>query len=176
MPVPDGLQEGVRKTEVEDVLHRLLAQIVVDPEDGLLGKGPVKRGVEGAGRSQVAAERLLQDHARAQGTAGLGELLHHRGEHAGRDGEIVGRALRGAELGAQPAERRHVIVVAVHVAQPLHEPREGLRVGAAAVLPELASARATNCSRLQPDLATPMTGKSRRPRRAMAWSAGKIFL
>ena len=34
IPVPDRLEEGVGKPEVEKVLHCLLAEIVVDAEDG----------------------------------------------------------------------------------------------------------------------------------------------
>ncbi len=58
--VPDRLEEGVRESEVEDVLDRLLAEVVVDPEDVLLGEGAVQDLVERARRGEVAAERLLE--------------------------------------------------------------------------------------------------------------------
>src|SRR5277367_4287804 len=40
----------------------------------------------------------------------------------------------------------------------------------------LSRARATSCSRLKPDLATPTTGQGSVPRRTMFCSAGNIFL
>ena len=36
--IPDGLEEGVGEAEVQQTLHRLLAEIVIDPEDARLGK------------------------------------------------------------------------------------------------------------------------------------------
>ena len=41
--VPDRLEERVGEAEVEDVLHRLLAEVVVDAEDALLGEDAVQR-------------------------------------------------------------------------------------------------------------------------------------
>jgi hypothetical protein len=38
LPVPDGLEEGVREPEVHDVLDRFLSKEVVDPEESLLGE------------------------------------------------------------------------------------------------------------------------------------------
>ena len=43
--VPDALEDGVAETEHQQVLHRLLAEVVVDAEDPLLGK----HGVDGVG-------------------------------------------------------------------------------------------------------------------------------
>src|SRR5277367_5170370 len=40
----------------------------------------------------------------------------------------------------------------------------------------LSRARATSCSRVKPDLATPTTGQGNVPRLTMFWSAGNIFL
>jgi hypothetical protein len=36
--VPDRLEHGVAEPERQDVLHRLLAEVVVDAEDRLLGE------------------------------------------------------------------------------------------------------------------------------------------
>ena len=44
--VPDRLEERVGEPEVEDVLDRLLAEVVVDPEDVLLGEDRVEHLVE----------------------------------------------------------------------------------------------------------------------------------
>ena len=61
--VPDGLVELVREPQRQDVLHRLLAEVVVDAEHRV---GREHRGddvVQLARRLQVAAERLLDDDA-----------------------------------------------------------------------------------------------------------------
>ena len=59
VPIPDGLQKRIGEAGVGDVLHRLLAQEVVDAEDGRLGVVLPERVVELDGRAQVAAEGLL---------------------------------------------------------------------------------------------------------------------
>ena len=63
--VPDRLQESVCEAEVEQVLDGLLAQVVVDAEDLLLGEDRVKRRVQLPRAGQVLPERLLDDDARA---------------------------------------------------------------------------------------------------------------
>jgi len=61
--IPDRLEERVREPEVEDVLYRLLSEVVVDPEDALFGKHLVQDAVQLHRRLQIAAERLLDHHA-----------------------------------------------------------------------------------------------------------------
>ena len=46
----------------------------------LFGKGLVQHAVQRARRGEVAAERLLDDHARVRGAARLGELARRRPE------------------------------------------------------------------------------------------------
>ena len=36
--VPDGLENGIGKAGIEDILHRLFAQIMVNAKNGLFGK------------------------------------------------------------------------------------------------------------------------------------------
>jgi hypothetical protein len=59
--VPDRLEQPVGKTERQDVVDRLLAEEVVDPEYLVLGEDLVHQVVQRAGRSQVGTERLLDD-------------------------------------------------------------------------------------------------------------------
>ena len=48
-PVPDRLEERIGKTERQDVLHRFLAEIMINPEDlGFLETGG-EDGIQGAG-------------------------------------------------------------------------------------------------------------------------------
>ncbi len=64
LPVPDRLEDAVREPQRQHVLDRLLAEVVVDPEDLVLGE-PALHGLgELARRVEIVAERLLDDHAR----------------------------------------------------------------------------------------------------------------
>ena len=70
-------------------------------------------------RREVAAERLLEDDARAARAARLGQRADDQREQARRNGEVVQRMLGTTELGAQTIEGVDVLVVAVDVAQQL---------------------------------------------------------
>ena len=59
--VPERLEERVRKPEIEQILHRLLREVVVDAKDGRFLERGMQRPVESPGRREVASERLL-DH------------------------------------------------------------------------------------------------------------------
>ena len=95
---PDRLEDRVREPQGVDVLHRLLAQVVVDPVDLRL----LEPAVDGAGqlarRLQVVAERLL-DHdphaGRAAVELGVAHPAHDHGEEAGR-GRQVEHVMRSA--------------------------------------------------------------------------------
>ena len=61
--VPDVLEDAVGEAEDEDVLHGLLAEVVVDAEDLIFVEDLVDLVVEGAGGFEVVAEGLLDDDA-----------------------------------------------------------------------------------------------------------------
>src|ERR1700722_3142748 len=63
--VPDRLQEGISKAKEDHILHRVLAQVVIDTKDILFIKNGVDYFVQRNGRSQVIPKRLFDDHARA---------------------------------------------------------------------------------------------------------------
>ena len=140
-------------------------------------KTRVQRRVQLARGGEVAAERLLDDHARAARAARAREPFDHGREQARRDREVVSGVRRVAELLAQRDEGRRVLVVAVHVDAAA---TRSVANAASSMPPPcrstLSRARARSSSSVQRDRATPMTGTSRCPRRAIAWSAGKIFL
>jgi hypothetical protein len=133
--VPQWLEDRVREPEREDVLHGLLAEVVVDAEDLALVAHRVDRPVERARRREVRAQRLLDhDAAEARGVVGVGqqprgrELREDRAEALGRDGEVeepvAARAARGVDLlepRAQARERRRVVVAALDPAHALRE-------------------------------------------------------
>jgi hypothetical protein len=64
-PVPERLEEGVGEAQGQDVLHRLLAQIVVDAVDLRFHQQAGEGTVQGDGGRQIPAERLLENHAAA---------------------------------------------------------------------------------------------------------------
>jgi hypothetical protein len=109
--VPDRLQERIREPEVDEVLHRLLAEVVVDPEDGAVVERLGQRLLQAVRGREVAAERLLDDHPRAVRAADLRQRRDDRREQARRDREVVQRALRAAERLPQPLEGRRIGVV-----------------------------------------------------------------
>jgi hypothetical protein len=59
--VPNRLEEAVGEAEIEQVLDRLLAEEVVDPEDPILVEDPVEDVVEPTRSGQVPPERLLDN-------------------------------------------------------------------------------------------------------------------
>ena len=73
--VPDRLEHPVGEAQRQQVLHRLAAEVVVDPVDAALLEDRVQERVQLAGRGEVGAERLLDDHPRAPAeTAGAQRL------------------------------------------------------------------------------------------------------
>jgi hypothetical protein len=100
--VPQVLDEGVGEAEHQQVLHRLLAHVVVDAEDLLLLEVAVQELVQHPGRLDVGAEGLF--HHDAVQTPGLVEaagvqVLDHRAEIAGLDGQVEDHVGAHAHLG-----------------------------------------------------------------------------
>ena len=61
--IPDGIEELIGEAQRKNVLDRLLAQVVIDAEDGVLREDPVHHRVEFLGALQIMTEGLLDDHA-----------------------------------------------------------------------------------------------------------------
>ena len=105
--VPHRLEQVVGEAQGQDVLDRLLAQVVVDAEDVLRGEDLVDQLVERHRGLQVVAERLLHhDPApaaglRVVGHPGAGELVEHQREGGRRDGEVERGVARDAVALAQ---------------------------------------------------------------------------
>jgi hypothetical protein len=90
LAVPDGLEDPVREPQRHEVLHRLLAEVVVDPEHLVLAEPALHHRAQLAGRRKVVPEGLLDDHPRpALALASLADLSDDRRERLGRDGEVV---------------------------------------------------------------------------------------
>ena len=90
-PVPDRLEERIGKAEGQNVLHRFLAQIMVNAENlGFLEIGG-ENGVQGAGGFQVVADRFLDHNPRPLPVTrqpGLAEVFWDFAEHARRCGHV----------------------------------------------------------------------------------------
>ena len=88
---PGALEQRVGEPQDEQVLHRLLAEIMVDPVGSAFRQDARDGIVDRPRRGKVAAERLLQDDARCRRQdIGLGEVLADRDEQVGRGREIEG--------------------------------------------------------------------------------------
>ena len=104
--VPDRLVELVGEAQGEDVLHGLLAQIVVDAEHRLLREDAVDHGIEFPGAGQVVSEGLLDHDPAPPSVLGVGQpgtlqlLAHHR-EGVRWDREVEGVVAARAALGVQ---------------------------------------------------------------------------
>ena len=67
--VPDGLEGDVGEAQRRGVLHRFLAEIVIDAENISLEEDGADHIVDGRGALAVSADRLLNDDARARVTS-----------------------------------------------------------------------------------------------------------
>ena len=162
LAVPHGLEDRVREAEDEDVLDGLLAEVVVDAEDLVLGEVLVHQPVQLPRRLQVAPERLFDHDAHPRLRVRVAnaydhplprEVLDHTRVEAGGNREVDEAPLRpGVPFLAllQPLAQRAVgggiVEVAAQVGQApseagehrfVHGPRL-LRLGQAALdrLPE----------------------------------------
>ena len=95
VPVPERLEDAVGPAEHQDVLHRLLAEVVIDAVDLILREHRAHRVVQRAGRREIAPERLLDDDAHPAAGAvgrpvepGFAEPEHDRRVERGRGGAV----------------------------------------------------------------------------------------
>jgi hypothetical protein len=61
--IPDGLEKGIGESEVEDIHDGLFSEIVIDAKNRVFRKHRMRDSVQFACGSQIAAERLFDDHA-----------------------------------------------------------------------------------------------------------------
>ena len=124
--VPDRLEQAVGEAEGQDVLRRLLAEEVVDPEDLPFVECLVDEVVQLDSAGQVGAEWLLHHDSGPVHQVGV---LQHRDHRAGRlwwHRQVVQPADVGAELGFGGRDGRGQRIGARalrHVGDCLGEPR-----------------------------------------------------
>src|SRR5262249_152260 len=61
--IPERFQERIGEAEEEQVVHRPLAQVMVDAEDRLLVEGAEQRAIERLRREEIMTERFFNDDA-----------------------------------------------------------------------------------------------------------------
>ncbi|CAB4707859.1 unannotated protein [freshwater metagenome] len=98
---PQRLEQHIGEAQRGQVLHRLLAEVVVDPEDRLGVEDRVERAVELARRLEIVPEGLLDHHATPRAVARLRQsmllqLLRDLPEGTGRDRQVEGVVAAGA--------------------------------------------------------------------------------
>src|ERR1700719_3151863 len=76
--IPKRLQQSIGETEKKHVVHRPLAQVMVDAEDSILTEGAEQNPVEFLGRDQVPTEGLFHNHSRALRAARLRQLFDYQ--------------------------------------------------------------------------------------------------
>ncbi len=100
--IPQRLEQDVGKTQCHQVLHRFLAQVMIDAIDAILREHRADGLVERVGRGQITPQRFFDDHAalrqaetaqafadRAEVGRGGGQVIDLfqggvRGEHCGQ--------------------------------------------------------------------------------------------
>ncbi len=91
LAAPERLDEHVRESEHEEVLDRLLAEVVVDAVDLLLLEVPPGDAIQLLGGGEVPAERLLDDDPgppRARVEARGPEARERRAERLEGQGQV----------------------------------------------------------------------------------------
>jgi hypothetical protein len=94
--VPERLENRVVEAKAQEVLHRFLAQVVIDAVELVLSNGAVERRVERSPAREIVTEGLLDDDAPPRLGLALGhgqqlrlrELRHRDSEQIGREGKV----------------------------------------------------------------------------------------
>jgi hypothetical protein len=112
---PHAVEDRVGEPQDEQVLDRLLAEVVVDAEHLRLVEHLVDEAVQLPGAGQVRPERLFEDDA----VPLLGPPVPDQGDQVGEGGRRRGAVVQPAALGAP---------VGVEALQQLVQPPEGIGV------------------------------------------------
>src|SRR3546814_3178033 len=91
VPIPDGLQKGIRKAKVKNVHDRFLAQKVINAKNGFFRKDRTGKSVKFARRSQIAPEWFFYNDARAARQPRCFQAFDDRTEQRGWNSQIADR-------------------------------------------------------------------------------------
>ena len=128
--IPQPFEDRVGEAEREQVLHRLLAEVVVDAEGLRLAEHRADLVVDLARRGEVVTDRLLQHDARLLGDQAVRtDVATDRTVEIGRRGEIEDTHLLGVEhVRERMPVRLGIRRVQPDVADAAAEPVGGVRV------------------------------------------------
>ena len=123
--IPDRLEDPVQEPEAEKVLHRLLAEVVVDPVNLRFVHAGEQFAIESARRREVAAEGLFDHHAKP---AAVGGTVTSRRNQAGplqttRDRRELIRRHREIHQHVAPGS-----MAGVHLLESLLQPLIGIGI------------------------------------------------
>jgi hypothetical protein len=104
LAAPGPLDHRVGEPEDQDVLHRLLAEVMVDPEHLRLVENSARDAVELARACQVMADRLLNHDPRLFPEPRLADPLDDRRKGRGRRRAIEEPPAPGAKVGVEGEE------------------------------------------------------------------------
>ncbi len=120
--VPQRLEQGVGEAQGQEVLDRLLAQIVVDAEDLALAESAAEGVVDHLAGGQVAADRLFHDHPAARlDQTGFAQMGADGVIEAGRGGQIEDGLAGAAEQVGEILEGLRLLGVEGMVVEPRAE-------------------------------------------------------
>ena len=91
--VPLGLEQAVGKTQRDQVLYGLFAQVVVDAVSAVLGEELRHGIVDLARRLKIRTDGLFQHHTGVFSQADRGQVLANGTVHSRRSGEVSDQAL-----------------------------------------------------------------------------------
>src|ERR1700684_3089029 len=95
--IPQGFEHCIAETKIHHVMHRTLAEEMVQTEDSAFFKSSEQDAVEFPGRSPIATERFFDNDARPVAAARFSKLLDDHPEVGGRNSEIKNRVLSASE-------------------------------------------------------------------------------
>src|SRR5215467_6917306 len=76
--IPERFQERIGEAEEEQVVHRPLAQVMVDAEDRLLVEGAKQGAIELLRREEIVTKRFFNNDASAVRVSSFAQLFHNR--------------------------------------------------------------------------------------------------
>src|SRR5207248_4807850 len=131
--IPDRLEDAVCKPDNQEILNRLLAQVMIDAEDLRFVEDLRYRFVDLPRGVQVPADRLSDDDPREGfviadrlGKSRLPQTFYREDDCRRGNGEIKDAVSRQGELGLNVAEARAQIQVRLRLAQSPRDPKEAL--------------------------------------------------
>src|SRR5258707_4569539 len=134
IPVPQRFRDAVRKSDDHEVLHGLLAEIVIDAVDLLFIENLLEITIQLLRGSQISSERLLHDDASPFAVlflreSRLAQLLHHGSEKLRRHRQVEEAvALRGVgffrrcNLCLESSVRRGGLEISLYVVRSFEDP------------------------------------------------------